>query len=154
MGMTIQILSLMDDKHLIQILSTQQAAYQVEAERIRSYNIPTLKETIQSMRKSKETFIGIYKKDQLAGFLSYIKEKDRMTICRLAVHPDYFRQGIASRLLTEVLNQPGIKSWVVTTGRENEPAIRCYEKHGFQKQEEIMTREGIPIVRMFKKVDG
>jgi ribosomal protein S18 acetylase RimI-like enzyme len=154
MGMTIQILSLMDDKHLIQILSTQQAAYQVEAERIRSYNIPTLKETIQSMRKSKETFIGIYKKDQLAGFLSYIKEKDRMTICRLAVHPDYFRQGIASRLLTQVLNQPGIKSWVVTTGKENEPAIRCYEKHGFQKQEEIMTREGIPIVRMFKKVDG
>jgi ribosomal protein S18 acetylase RimI-like enzyme len=106
------------------------------------------------MRKSKETFIGIYKKDQLAGFLSYIKEKDRMTICRLAVHTDYFRQGIASRLLTEVLNQPGIKSWVVTTGKENEPAIRCYEKHGFQKQEEIMTREGIPIVRMFKKVDG
>ncbi len=150
---TIQTLSLKNNKELIQILSTQQAAYQVEADLIKACDIPTLNETIESIRKCNETFIGIYKENKLAGFLSYIQNIDKITICRLAVYPSFFRQGIASRLLNQILNKSGISYWKVTTGQGNIPAIRCYEKHGFQRDEELITKEGIKIVRMLKKVD-
>ncbi|MGA8941871.1 MAG: GNAT family N-acetyltransferase [Thermoactinomyces sp.] len=151
--MTIQTLSLQNNKELIQILSTQQAAYQVEAELIQSSKIPTLNETIGTIRNCNETFIGIYKKDQLAGFLSYIQNNNELTICRLAVHPSFFRQGIASRLLNRILNQSGITLWKVTTGKGNIPAIRCYEKHGFQRDKELVTKEDVQIIRMLKIVD-
>lgn len=152
--MTIQILSLQNNKELIQILSTQQAAYQVEAELIQACDIPTLNETIESIRNCNETFIGIYKKEKLAGFLSYMQNTNEITISRLAVHPSFFRQGIASKLLNQVLNKTGITRWKVTTGKANIPAIRCYEKQGFQLDEELLTKEGIRIVRMLKKVDN
>nr|MDH3164044.1 hypothetical protein [Bacillus licheniformis] len=44
---------------------------------------------------SRETFIGSFEGEELAGIASFIHTAEKLTICRLAVHPVHFRKGIA-----------------------------------------------------------
>ncbi len=37
--------------------------------------------------------------DALAGAISYTKENGQLLICRMVVHPDYFRAGYCGRIV-------------------------------------------------------
>lgn len=148
--MIIEELRLDNPEHLQQILSLQQKAYRVEAELIGCSDLPPLKDTKLSLQTCGETFYGVIDQDKLVGFISYKYKDSIVGIHRLAVNPDYFRQGIASRLLQFVLAFPEVYGWVVQTGKANTPAVRCYLKHGFCLQSEETTHEGIEIARFIK----
>ena len=88
--------------------------------------------------KPKETFYGYYVDGQegpkLAGAISFEREGSIVTICRMMVHPDFFRRGIASSLLQHILieqEREGATRFIVSTGSANSPAIRLYEGFGF-----------------------
>lgn len=125
------------------ILEVQIPAYQVEAEIIGFYEIPPLKDTLESLAECKETFLGYYIQDQLAGFISYVKVGVILDICRVAVHPSYFRKGVASKLLSYLLEQESADKVIVSTGAKNTPAKLLYQRFGFQEVKEIEVGPGV-----------
>ncbi|KYG34961.1 GNAT family N-acetyltransferase [Alkalihalobacillus trypoxylicola] len=82
-----------------EILTIQLLAYKVEAEIIRFDGIPPLKETIDEIIYSEETYLGYIERGVLIGFISYIKKRDSFQIGKLVVDPSHFRRGIAKSLL-------------------------------------------------------
>ncbi|RJE87502.1 GNAT family N-acetyltransferase [Paenibacillus sp. 1011MAR3C5] len=115
-----------------QLLAVQLPAYRIEADIIGFWDIPPLRDTAETIMKSSETFVGYRLDGALAGFISFEDEGDARDICRMVVHPDYFRRGIAKSLLAYVLEDAGKHKKVkVSTGAKNEPAIALYRSFGF-----------------------
>lgn len=64
-----------------------------------------------------------------------LDEKDIFVIHTLAIHPDYMHQGMGKRLMEAVLSyaeEMGIKAVRLDVVCDNIPAIRLYEKCGFE----------------------
>ena len=126
-----------------QILDVQLPAYRVEADIIVFYEIPPLRDTAKTIASSEEHFIGYRVGERLAGFISYeLPEKDgdveSVDICRMVVHPDFFRRGIAKQLLAHLLDSAAAgKRVTVSTGAKNEPAKSLYRSFGFVEKKEI-----------------
>jgi len=140
-----------DEREALQILNLQAASYAVEARLIGSWDIPPLKDTVDTLRRCGETFCGYFVEGQLVGMLSYKKEGDVLDIHRLAAHPDHFRKGIARALIEHVERtaQPARKA-IVSTGAKNTPARSLYLSMGFEETEEVEVVPGLRIVRFEK----
>lgn len=126
------------------VIDLQKASYIVEAQLMNFYEIPPLKDTIDSIKKSDETFYGFYIENNLCGLISYKLEEKILDIYRVAVHPKYFRKGIARKLIQHIEDiNPKVEKVIVSTGAKNEPAIRLYLSLGFQT---IKTVEALKAV--------
>ena len=134
-----------------EVLNIQILSYNVEAKIIDFYDIPPLKDTVQSLQQCGETFYGYYLNKELCGVIS-IKVDDRVIdIHRLMVHPKHFRKGIAKKLLSFIEVELGsFEAIVVSTGTKNEPAVSFYLRNGFLKIEETMITECLSLTT-FKK---
>lgn len=129
-----------------QLLSVQLPAYRIEAELIGFWDIPPLRDTTETMMESGETFVGYRIEGELAGFISYEDEGDALDICRMVVHPNYFRRGIAKSLVEYVLEGAGKHKRVkVSTGAGNKPAIALYRSFGFADAGEIEIAPGVRL---------
>ncbi|WP_028596192.1 GNAT family N-acetyltransferase [Paenibacillus assamensis] len=121
-----------------QMLGVQIPSYQVEAELIGFYDIPQLKDTVQTLMSSNETCVGYFVMEELAAFISYTDEGKFIDICRLVVHPDHFRKGIAKKLVAHVIDViANNKKVIVSTGAKNTPAKQLYKQFGFQEMKNI-----------------
>ena len=130
----IQLVNHNDEKVAESILSIQLPAYKVEADLIGFDGIPQLLDTVENIKSSKEQFLGKLDGSKLVGFLSYEGTEELIDICRLVVDPNHFRKGIASELLSYLLNVYAYeKKIIVSTGAKNTPAITLYERHNFTK---------------------
>jgi ribosomal protein S18 acetylase RimI-like enzyme len=127
------------------VLQIQLIAYEIEAEIIGFYEIPTLRDTVESLQQSGERFFGYYQNETLCGVVSLKIEDAEIDIHRLFVHPNYFRKGIAQRLLDFLKSSFDASLMKVATGSKNTPAIGFYLKNGFQKVREIDLAEGINL---------
>ena len=135
-----------------EVLNLQIASYKIEAEIIDFYDIPPLKDTVQSLQQSKEDFYGYYLNEALCGVIS-IKIKDGVIdIHRLIVHPEHFKKGIAQALLdfieTEIENYETI---TVSTGTKNIPAVNFYLKNGFLKINETEIMKNLSLTTFEKQ---
>src|SRR5699024_1115966 len=121
-------------------------SYNVEAKIIDFYDIPPLKDTVQSLQQCGETFYGYYLNKELCGVIS-IKVDDRVIdIHRLMVHPKHFRKGIAKKLLDFIeIELSRFEAIVVSTGTTNEPAAFFYVRNGIFKIEETMIKEHLSL---------
>jgi ribosomal protein S18 acetylase RimI-like enzyme len=114
------------------LLDMQFLAYRVEADLIGFDDIPPLKDTISSLQSSNETFYGYFQGAELSGAISYTRQVDEVTICRLIVHPQHFRRGIGNALVGRVLGvELNVSKFIVTTGQKNIPAVQLYQNFGF-----------------------
>ncbi|MHB1393234.1 MAG: GNAT family N-acetyltransferase [Clostridia bacterium] len=140
-----------DNKTAEQIVDLQKKSYMMEAELIGFYDIPPLKDTIDTIIQCDEIFYGYYADDVLAGLISYKLEEDVLDIYRVAVRPEYFRKGIARKMIgfIEDMNR-GIKRIIVSTGLKNQPAVSLYLKLGFRKLHETEVVEGVFVVSFEK----
>jgi ribosomal protein S18 acetylase RimI-like enzyme len=150
--MSIQRLLLETNEDILVLLSLQIASYRVEADLIGFDDIPPLKDGIHSLREAEETFYGFYvhenDKPTLAGAISYSREGCIVTICRMMVHPNFFRRGIARSLLQHILMDQqlnGATRFIVSTGTENLPAIQLYESFGFAVRRVFTVPPGISL---------
>jgi ribosomal protein S18 acetylase RimI-like enzyme len=127
-------LQLNNNEEVLKILNLQLAAYRVEAAIMGFDEIPPFYDTMDTLRTCGETFYGYFIKDTLAGIVSYKLEDKILDIYRVAVHPCFFRRGIADQLLSyiEKLNVSATKI-IVSSGRENKPAINLYLKGVLEK---------------------
>ncbi|WLR57741.1 GNAT family N-acetyltransferase [Mesobacillus subterraneus] len=132
-----------------EVLDLQRKSYRIEADLIGTDVIPPLKETFEQLQGCGETFIGCYIDGKLAGAVSYINEGKLLDIYRMMVHPEFFRRGIAQKLITQ-LEQMGYSEMIVSTGAGNTPAVKLYEKLGFERQDDSVVGNGL-VIANFKK---
>lgn len=127
------------------VLSIQLVSYQVEAELIGFDDLPPLHDTAESLCSCGEQFYGYRDNGAIVGAISFTLEEDHLRICRMIVHPDHFRKGIGSQLLSYLCEHHSASRMVVTTGALNLPAINLYRKHGFELVREIEVMPGLSL---------
>lgn len=136
------------------ILNVQLPAYKVEAKLINFEGIPQLKDNVESIRDSKEIFIGYVIENELKGFLAYTEDDNEFQICRLVVHPSSFKRGIARKLVNYFLNEiSNKKKVIVSTGSDNLPAINLYKTSGFKFHKKIEVAPNF-FISLFEKTSG
>jgi ribosomal protein S18 acetylase RimI-like enzyme len=148
-------ISLITNHDILELLSLQLASYRVEAELTGFDEILPLNDGIASIREINENFLGFYvvneSKPVLVGAISYTREGGTVTICRLMVHPNYFRQGIARQLLATVIqNQEHLDAsrFVVSTGATNLPALQLYRSLRFTERGARTMNPGITLITL------
>jgi ribosomal protein S18 acetylase RimI-like enzyme len=149
------MIKVLDNKNIEvaeQIIKLQKASYIVEAELIDFMQIPPLLERSEDILNSKETYYGYFVGQDLGGMISYIIEKDVLDICKVAVHPDYFKRGIATQLIRFVERMEGIKRIIVSTGLKNDPAVKLYTTLGFIETRVFEVEQGVHIINFEKKL--
>ncbi|NQX48974.1 GNAT family N-acetyltransferase [Paenibacillus tritici] len=131
---TIVKLNLQDEITLDELWSLQHKAYRLEAEMIGFRDIPPLLETRDMLSRVTEDFYGcLDDTEELLGAIAVIEESPgKLTVTRMMVSPDHFRQGVAGRLLEFIFARYAeIEQFIVSTGKLNLPAVTLYTKHGF-----------------------
>lgn len=136
-----------------EVLNIQISSYKVEAEIIDFYEIPPLKDTVDTLQQCGETFFGYYLNEELCGVISIKAEKGVIDIHRLMVHPKHFRKGIAKMLLDFIeSNKGGIETIIVSTGSKNTPAVTFYLENGFLKTGETRLTENLSLTSFKKEI--
>jgi ribosomal protein S18 acetylase RimI-like enzyme len=93
-------------------------------------------------------FFGLQENDALiavAGIHVYSREYRVAALGNIATHPDYRGQGLAGKLtacLTRELVNEGL-TVTLNVAADNEPAIRCYSRLGFERTHEYREAEFI-----------
>jgi len=124
------------------------AAYRIEAKLIGVTDFPPLQRTVRDVIASQTCFYGCQQNDMLTALIEITYDKIQLRINSLVVHPDYFRQGLASRLLKFVLTHYQYETALVETGLANLPAITLYEQFGFIETSRFNIAGGITKVAM------
>jgi len=128
-----------------------QASYKVEATLLNATNFPPLKRPLENYTESNTEFYGYSIKEVLAAVVEIDTNNNFILIRSLVVHPDFFRQGIAGKLLTFVFETFQSNLFVVETGLENGPATELYEKFGFVDVHQWDTNHGIRKIKFEKR---
>lgn len=111
-------------------------AYAVEAELIGAVDFPPLRRTAEAIAAADTVFYGAALDGRLVSAAELEATGERSVhIASFVVAPDLFRCGIGARLLEHVLEISASEKVTVSTAARNAPAIRLYEKHGFQLRE-------------------
>ncbi len=133
------------------VYNLQQAAYLIEANLIHYEKLPPLMESLEELMECTETFIGYFEHNKLAGILSYKLVDQTIDIHRLAVHPNFFRKGIAGQLMKKLqIESETAKHMIVSTGASNQPAAAFYLKEGFHLIDKKTLPDGLEIVQFEK----
>jgi ribosomal protein S18 acetylase RimI-like enzyme len=136
------------------LFDLQRASYLVEAKLINFFEIPPLKESMEELIESRETFFGFFIGEELAGALSYTYDNKELTICRMVVHPNHFRKGIAEALFKFIEKEhPDLTIIKVSTGKDNAPAKGFYLKNGFILIGDLEVIPGLYISNFEKRKD-
>jgi len=127
-----------------------QASYLVEAMLLEVDDFPPLKRTVHDIMNSDTEFYAFWKADEVLALVEIKQELDCTDILSLVVHPDYFRKNLGSQLVSFVLNSIDSAMCTVETALKNIPAIRLYEKLGFEETEQWDLELGIRKVKFRK----
>lgn len=131
------------------------SAYRQEARWIGVTTFPPLERTRADLAASENRFFACFAGDELCGAveLEYgiVDGERQTTIASLAVAPAHFRSGIGRALVTFVLAR-ATGPVGVSTGTANHPAVRLYERLGFERVRRFTTPEGVEMVAYAKRV--
>ncbi|MGW1135600.1 GNAT family N-acetyltransferase [Streptomyces griseoluteus] len=145
-------LDLSDPDTLRQLWNLQRASYAVEARLIGFDGIPPLRETLEQLRASDESFLGIRDGSRLVGAVAWIRlPNGALDICRLVAHPVAHRRGIATALLDALDSMEPAELTVVSTATSNLPAVELYRRRGFVPVGKRQIAPGVTITLLERK---
>lgn len=148
-------LNLKHKEGLKNVLELQVASYKIEADIIGFNEIPPLMDTEDTLKECDEIFYGYFIEDVLAGIVSYKIIQNILDIHRVAVHPCFFKRGIAQKLLDFIEGlEADINKIVVCTGKDNKPAVSLYLKNGYKKTKDIEISKDIYITEFEKIINS
>ncbi len=132
-----------------QLYSLQQQAYSLEALLIGCPEFPPLRESLEELSRSPDSFIAFISEGQLLGALSFSVSGNEVTLTRLIVRPRHFRRGIATALISDLEQrvQPAV-TLLVSTAEANIPAVTLYKRLGFRVCSTSSSTEGIRLVHL------
>jgi ribosomal protein S18 acetylase RimI-like enzyme len=134
------------------VLELQRVPYRIEADLI-GFEIPPMRETHAELQSSGGVFHGWLEDGGLAGFVSHTLIGDTLDIHRVAVHPAFFRRGIARGLLQFVLQlEPLARRAIVQTSSLNDPGRRLYESLGFEVLDPREVAPGLSVTLFAKNL--
>ncbi len=133
------------------IRAVYQESYAIEAKLLKATDFPPLKRSLESYLNSKNAFFGYLKNQEITGIIEIDQDNNTTHIQSLVVHPKFFRQGIARKLIEFVFNSFDSKLFTVATGVENKPATELYKKFGFKEVKQWNTDHGIRKIRFERK---
>jgi len=134
---TIEALDHRDRAVAGRIHAIQLAAYTQEARLLGVADFPPLRQTLEHILGSEETFLGAFVDGALAGVAAVEQTHEAQAGCisSLVVIPALQRRGVASALLLEVLRRFGSQALVVSTAARNHPALALYGRFGFAESD-------------------
>lgn len=131
-----------------QIFTIFQNSYKIEAQLIGALDFPPLLRSAKEIGNSKTLFYGFSENECLAAIIEIVIEDKHLEINSLTVDPNYFRKGIANKLISYVLEIIDFSEAIVETAVVNIPAINLYKKHGFVEFKRWTPSHGIPKLAM------
>ena len=131
-----------------QIFTIFQRSYKIEAQLIGTLDFPPLLRSVKDIENSETQFYGFIENECLAAIIEIAIEDQYLAINSLTVDPIFFRKGIASKLISYVLEVIHFSEAVVETAVVNLPAINLYKKHGFVEFKRWTPSHGIKKVAM------
>lgn len=146
-------LNLQDELTLDDLWSLQHKAYRLEAEIIGFRDIPPLLETREMLSRVKEEFYGcLDDTEELLGAVAVMEEAPgKLTVTRMMVSPEHFRQGVAGRLLEYIFDHYAqMEQFIVSTGKLNLPAVKLYTKHGFVPVQAEEVAPGVELLELHR----
>lgn len=144
---TIELLDHYSEEVASQIHEVLQCAYKVEAELVKVKEFPPLWRSAAQIRSATSSFLGRRIGSELAAVAEYSLSGSHLGIDSLAVHPRFFRRGLASEILRSLLDKSDWQTADVETAAENHPAIALYSRFGFSESKRWQTDEGIEKVQ-------
>ena len=89
------------------------------------------------LAKPSSICLGAFEGDELVGYIINSRYVDAWHVMNVAVHPDYRRRGIATRLLErlfELTKDDGRRGYTLEVRVTNAGAIDLYEGLGFERR--------------------
>ena len=89
---------------------------------------------IELLAQDSIDLLVVYQIDKVVGYCLYQVVFEQAEILRIGTHPDYQRQGIASRIfarLNKALEVNQVESLLLEVRADNTAAIALYEQQGF-----------------------
>ncbi len=136
------------------IRSVFQLSYKIEAKLLNATDFPPLKRSLESYINSETAFFGYLKDNELAGVIEIEHNNNFTHINSLVVAPNFFRQGIARKLMEFVFNTYDSKLFVVETGLDNGPATELYKKFNFKEVKQWDTDHGIRKIKFERRINN
>ena len=112
-----------------QIFTIFQSSYKIEAQLIGTLDFPPLLRSANDIENSKSYFYGYSENECLAAIIEIVHDGKYLEINSLTVDPNYFRKGIANKLIIYVLESFDFSKATVETAVVNTPAINLYKNH-------------------------
>jgi GNAT superfamily N-acetyltransferase len=137
-----------DEKVANQIFIIFQSSYKVEAQLIGALNFPPLSRSVKDIVDSQTSFYGFYEKGCLVAIIEITVDGECLGIDSLTVEPQYFRKGLAGKLIRYVLSSFEYTKAIVETAVANKPAIKLYNRYGFVEFKRWTPSHGIEKVAM------
>jgi len=131
-----------------------QASYKVEAKLLNAIDFPPLKRSLENYVNSSTAFFGYFTDQELAGVIEIDHNNNFTHINSLVVHPNFFRQGIARKLIEFVFKSFDSKRFVVETGLDNEPATKLYKKFDFIEVKQWDTDHGVRKIKFERRINN
>jgi len=94
----------------------------------------------KEMQRSETCFLGMFDNDKLIGVVLGTSDGRKGWINRLAVDPEYRRQGLGKILIKECeafLGKLGIKVFAALIEGDNRPSFAIFEKAGYKFAKDI-----------------
>jgi ribosomal protein S18 acetylase RimI-like enzyme len=128
------------------LLALQRASYAVEADLIGDDRLSPLHEDEHAIASWRGRWVTAWDGVELVGAAAWSEREDHVDIAKVMVSPSAMRRGIGSSLVRAVL-AASAGPVVVSTGRDNVPAVSLYAKHGFGHEDDAEVPPGIWVSR-------